>query len=75
VINEADIQTATLPDYPAGNGHFKTRSREILTMASNYSEIKIENERRYGTDIGRIVPMLLADCYDDRTLRYQAVYP
>jgi hypothetical protein len=26
-----------------------------------------ENRRRYGTDIGRIGPMLLADRYDDRT--------
>ncbi len=36
-------------------------------MASNYNEIRADNERRYGTDIGRIGPMLLADRYDDRT--------
>lgn len=36
-------------------------------MASNYEEISNENRRRYGTDIGRIGPMLLADRYDDRT--------
>ncbi len=36
-------------------------------MASNYEEISDENRRRYGTDIGRIGPMLLADRYDDRT--------
>lgn len=36
-------------------------------MASDYASIRSENERRYGTDIGRIGPMLLADRYDDRT--------
>lgn len=36
-------------------------------MASNYEAISYENRRRYGTDIGRIGPMLLADRYDDRT--------
>lgn len=36
-------------------------------MASNYKEISLENQLRYGTDIGRIGPMLLADRYDDRT--------
>lgn len=36
-------------------------------MASNYEVIRRENEQRYGTDIGRIGPMLLADRYDDRT--------
>jgi len=36
-------------------------------MASNYEVIRAENERRYGTDIGRIGPMLLANRYDDRT--------
>lgn len=36
-------------------------------MASNYEAICEENQRRYGTDIGRIGPMLLADRYDDRT--------
>lgn len=36
-------------------------------MASNYETICEENRRRYGTDIGRIGPMLLADRYDDRT--------
>jgi hypothetical protein len=36
-------------------------------MASDYQAIRRENERRYGTDIGRIGPMLLADRYDDRT--------
>src|SRR5438477_7446831 len=36
-------------------------------MASDYAAIKAENERRYGTDIGRIGPMLLADRYADRT--------
>jgi len=30
-------------------------------MASNYAAIRAENERRYGTDIGRIGLMLLAD--------------
>jgi len=34
---------------------------------SNYDAISEENRRRYGTDIGRIGPMLLADRYDDRT--------
>ena len=36
-------------------------------MPSDYAAIRIENERRYGTDIGRIGQMLLADRYDDRT--------
>lgn len=36
-------------------------------MASDYAAIRDENRRRYGTDIGRIGPMLLADRYDDRT--------
>jgi len=36
-------------------------------MAINYTSIRADNERRYGTDIGRIGPMLLADRYDDRT--------
>lgn len=35
-------------------------------MATDYAAIRAENERRYGTDIGRIGPMLLADRYDDR---------
>lgn len=34
---------------------------------SNYAAISDENRLRYGTDIGRIGPMLLADRYDDRT--------
>jgi hypothetical protein len=37
------------------------------SVASNYESISEENRRRYGTDIGRIGPMLLADRYDDRT--------
>lgn len=36
-------------------------------MASDYEAICEENRRRYGTDIARIGPMLLADRYDDRT--------
>jgi hypothetical protein len=36
-------------------------------VASNYEAICEENRQRYGTDIGRIGPMLLADRYDDRT--------
>lgn len=36
-------------------------------MASDYKVIRADNERRYGTDIGRIGPMLLANRYDDRT--------
>ena len=36
-------------------------------MPSDYEAIRADNERRYGTDIGRIGPMLLADRYDDRT--------
>ncbi len=36
-------------------------------VASNYEAMFEENRRRYGTDIGRIGPMLLADRYDDRT--------
>ena len=36
-------------------------------MASDYPTIREENLTRYGTDIGRIGRMLLADRYDDRT--------
>ena len=36
-------------------------------MASDYEDIRNDNIRRYGTDIGRIGPMLLADRYDERT--------
>lgn len=36
-------------------------------MPCNYKAIRQKNERRYGTDIGRIGGMLLADRYDDRT--------
>ena len=36
-------------------------------MAVDYAAIRAENERRYGTDIGRIGPMLLANRYEDRT--------
>ena len=36
-------------------------------MPCDYEAIRQDNERRYGTDIGRIGPMLLADRYDDRT--------
>ena len=36
-------------------------------MAFDYQAIRADNRRRYGTDIGRIGPMLLADRYDDRT--------
>jgi hypothetical protein len=36
-------------------------------MASDYAALKEENIRRYGTDIGRIGPMLLANRYDDRS--------
>lgn len=36
-------------------------------MPSDYQAIRDENHRRYGTDIARIGPMLLADRYDDRT--------
>ena len=36
-------------------------------MASNYQAIRGENERRYGTDIGRIGQVLLSDRYDDQT--------
>lgn len=36
-------------------------------MTSDYNAIRADNERHYGTDIGRIGPMLLADRYDDRT--------
>ncbi|MCY4369243.1 MAG: DUF3883 domain-containing protein [bacterium] len=36
-------------------------------MAYDYDTIRQDNERRYGTDIGRIGRMLLADRYADRT--------
>ena len=36
-------------------------------MTSDYDAISADNKTRYGTDIGRIGPMLLANRYDDRT--------
>ncbi len=36
-------------------------------MPCDYKVIRKDNERRYGTDIGRIGRMLLSDRYDDRT--------
>ena len=36
-------------------------------MASDYSEIRDQNKRRYGTDVGRYGKRLLTDLYDDRT--------
>jgi len=36
-------------------------------MPCDYEAIRRGNERRYGTDIGRFGPMLLADRYDDRS--------
>lgn len=36
-------------------------------MPTDYVAIRAENRERYGTDIGRIGKMLLADRYDDRT--------
>ena len=36
-------------------------------MSSDYAEIKASNIQRYGTDIGRIGPTLLAHRYHDRT--------
>ena len=36
-------------------------------MAYDYETIRLDNERRYGTDIGRIGRMLLANRYADRT--------
>jgi hypothetical protein len=41
--------------------------RPRKAVPSDYDAICEENRRRYGTDIGRIGPMLLADRYDDRT--------
>jgi hypothetical protein len=36
-------------------------------MGSDYNTIRAENKSKYGTDIGRIGPMLLAHRYADRT--------
>lgn len=36
-------------------------------MTTNYDLLRDENKTRYGTDIGRIGQMLLAERYDDRT--------
>ena len=36
-------------------------------MPSNYTSISRDNERKYGTDIGRIGPVLLGNRYADRT--------
>ena len=37
------------------------------TMACDYDAIRRDNQRRYGTDIGRYGPMLFANRYGDRT--------
>jgi hypothetical protein len=48
-------------------GHVTTASGRpqilegLRLMASDYASIRAENERRYGTDIGRIGRILLAD--------------
>jgi hypothetical protein len=39
----------------------------IPQMKIAYEQIRSENEKRYGTDIGRIGPLLLANRYDDQT--------
>jgi hypothetical protein len=36
-------------------------------VPTDYHAIRCENEKRYGTDIGRYGPMLLSERYDDRT--------
>jgi len=36
-------------------------------MVSDYEAIKADNQKRYGTDVGRYGKSLLADLYDDRT--------
>ena len=36
-------------------------------VPSDYTAIRADNQQRYGTDIARIGPMLLADRYADRT--------
>ncbi|MBS3783503.1 MAG: hypothetical protein KGY78_03580, partial [Anaerolineae bacterium] len=36
-------------------------------MATDYGAILAENQKRYGTDIGRIGPMLMAERYAERT--------
>jgi HSP90 family molecular chaperone len=36
-------------------------------MACDYNAIRTDNKGKYGTDIGRIGPMLLAQRYADRT--------
>ena len=43
------------------------QSLNSILMALDYSLLKSNNIKRYGTDIGRIGPMLLANRYDDRT--------
>ena len=43
----------------------KPRLGDSVTL--NYEAISEQNRHRYGTAIGRIGPMLLADCYDERT--------
>lgn len=50
---------------PRDSGH--VADHKGAAVASNYEAICQENRQRYGTDIGRIGPMLLADRYDDRT--------
>lgn len=52
---------------PPPNSGVNAVDHKGAAVASNYEAICEENQQRYGTDIGRIGPMLLADRYDDRT--------
>ena len=36
-------------------------------MASDYEAIRADNQRHYGTDVGRYGKRLLTDLYDDRS--------
>lgn len=58
------IRSATVQLAPSS---WDSVNQKNVAVASNYAAICEENRKRYGTDIGRIGPMLLADRYDDRT--------
>src|SRR5438105_2306219 len=59
--------SANRPEFRRNSEWDDSGEAERLMMASDYNSIRTENERRYGTDIARIGPMLLANRYADRT--------
>lgn len=64
LISTLTTRTTNMPD--SSNTSSDTQT-QVPQLPSDYDAIREENRRRYGTDINRIGPMLLADRYADRT--------